>query len=98
MYEFQLVGGAEKIERFFPMSQAPAIGKRIQHNGKTYMRIVSVAQIDADVANRARGYPYVSSALPRNLPGADHTADGKPIIRSRTHEKNVMAQHGLVRT
>lgn len=99
MYEFQLVGGVEKVERFFPMAEAPAFGTRITVDGKSYIRIASVAQIDADVKNRVHGYPYVSHTLPRNtdLAGCKHDHRGRPIIESRTHEKEVCAQTGRIR-
>lgn len=37
-------------------------------------------------------YPYVSSRLPRNIPGVPCTRSGKPIILSKSHEREVAAQ------
>lgn len=39
-------------------------------------------------------YPYTSSVLPRFMKGCRHTRDGKPIIESKAHERNVMAGGG----
>jgi hypothetical protein len=97
LYEFQLVGGTHRVEKFYSIAEAPDLGTQIEVDGKKYIRIMSTPQIDADVKNRARGYPYVSNALPLELPGAQHTPEGKPIIRSRLHEKEVAARHGLIR-
>jgi hypothetical protein len=97
MYEFQLVGGTEVVERHFRMSEAPDLGAPLVINGKTYRRIVSIPQIDADVQNRVHGYPHVSHTLPRNVGDCEHDSRGRPIIRSRLHEKEVCAQTGRIR-
>jgi hypothetical protein len=41
-----------------------------------------------------RKYPYVSNQLPRGMKGCRHTKVGKPIIESKTHERNIMAGGG----
>lgn len=41
--------------------------------------------------------PYVSNRLPRNLKGCRCTPDGKPIIESRSQERNIMARDGYAR-
>lgn len=42
-------------------------------------------------------YPYVSSRLPKNMPGCRVTDKGKPIIESKSHEANIAARHGYRR-
>jgi hypothetical protein len=37
-------------------------------------------------------YPYVSSRLPRNLEGCRCTPEGKPIVESKSHEANILAE------
>ena len=44
-----------------------------------------------------RKYPYVSSRLPKNLAGCDCDKYGKPVITSKSHEREVMARHNLRR-
>lgn len=51
----------------------------------------------AALANEIRGYPYVSSRLPRDLEGCRHDPIGKPIIESKSHEKEVMSRTGMRR-
>lgn len=99
IYEFQIVGGTEVIEESFSIKDCPELGTLIHRNGHTYRRIMSAPQIDADVKNICRGYPYISSSMPRNgaVPGCEHDKKGRPIIRSRLHEKEVCAMGGLVR-
>ena len=36
-------------------------------------------------------YPRVSFTLPRWMKGCEHTRDGKPIVRDKAHERNIMA-------
>lgn len=96
IYEFQATDGT-KVERFFSAKNAPDLGKTIRFGGKTYRRIMSTPQISADVKNVVHKYPYVSRSLPRHMPGAQHTKEGMPIIRSRQHEREVGAQQGLKR-
>ncbi len=97
LYEFQLVGGTERIERSYPMSEAPEIGAKIKVGGKSYVRIFSVPELDAGIAQVVNGYPYQARNLPQGLEGADHDANGRCIIRSRLHEKEFSARHNLRR-
>lgn len=91
-YEFTDEHG-NLVEVDLPMSQAPSIGTAITHEGRRLVRIPSAVQVDP-ASNRSQ-YPYVSSALPRNLEGCRTTRGGKPIIESKRHERNIMAQHGF---
>ena len=96
-YECIDVESGEKHDVFCRMSEAPKIGEQFVHDGRTVVRLASEMHVSADVAARVHGYPYSSRALSRNLAGCDTDRAGRPIIRSRTHEREVMARHGLDR-
>ena len=94
-YEFRTESG-QVIEVVFSMSDAPAVGSTYEHPMfGTVTRIVSRAQVSPNFTTST--YPYVSHALPRNLPGTRCDAHGHPIIHSRREERNVASQHGFVR-
>lgn len=79
MYEFQLVGGTETIERYYPAAQAPELGAKILAGGKAYMRIISVGP---EVC--VKSYGHVSYSLPRNCKDAPHyDAQGRPAFESK---------------
>ncbi|MGD9631424.1 MAG: hypothetical protein AB7V18_19465 [Pyrinomonadaceae bacterium] len=42
-------------------------------------------------------YPYVSNRLPRNLEGCKTDHNGKPVVMSKKHEREIMAKHGYSR-
>ncbi len=57
-----------------------------------YERVYGNHQTNSDpVTGR---FPVASNALPRWLPGCDHTEDGKPIITSRSHRASICSEHG----
>lgn len=93
VYPFRDEATGRTVEVFFAMTDAPAIGSTVEHDGRRLTRLVSAFQVDP-ATNRSQ-YPYVSNALPRRLPGCRTNRQGKPIIESRRHERNVMAQHGF---
>lgn len=97
IYEFQLVGGTERIERSYPMRTVPAIGEKIMVGERVFMRVLSLPEIDAGVGQKVSGYPYLARNLPQGLPGADHAANGSCIIRSQNHEKQFASRHKLKR-
>lgn len=92
LYEF-LDKDGNVVEISMSMREAPPIGSIIAHDGKQLTRIASSMQVDP-ATNRSQ-YPYVSNALPRRLPGCSTTRDGKPVVMSKRHERNIMAQHGF---
>ena len=92
IYEFKDDHG-NVVEISMSMREAPSIGSIIVHEGRHLTRIASEMQVDPG-SNRSQ-YPYVSHALPRRLEGCKTTPDGKPLIMSKRHERNVMAQHGF---
>jgi len=85
-----------KVRLCFCMADAPSIGSVIALDGETYRRLPET-DVQVDVGAVRWKYPYVSQSLPRNLKGCKTTRQGKPIIRSRTHEANVAAEHGYER-
>lgn len=82
-------------ELFFGMKDAPSIGSEVEQDGVKWIRIASDFTVDPGT-NRYQ-YPYVSSALPRNLKGCKTTKSGKPVIMSRRHERNIAAMHGYAK-
>ncbi len=92
IYEF-LDQNCNHVELSMSMAEAPSIGAIITHEGRTLTRIASFMQIDP--ATNRHQYPYVSTSLPRRLSGCKVTGQGKPIIESKRHERNIMAQHGF---
>lgn len=97
MYEFRAVDGSgDTIERSYPMSKAPPLGKRIKHGGRIFERVVSTS-VQTDMKPSHWNYPVVSRALPRKLKGCRHTDKGHTIIENRKHEQDLCAKHGLRR-
>jgi hypothetical protein len=94
-YEFVTEGGMT-VECVLRMSDAPAIGSMFQHPTLgPIRRVASSAQVSPNFTTST--YPYVSHALPRNLPGVKCDRQGKPIIHSRREERNVASRNGYVR-
>lgn len=93
-YEFEDPDG-NVVEIDLRMAEAPPIGGIIERDGRSLRRIASLPQVDPGT-NRGQ-YPYVSHSLPRRLAGCRTTRQGKPIIESKRHERNVMAQHGYAK-
>lgn len=95
IYEFEDPNG-QIIEISFSMACAPVIGSIISHNGMDLRRVVS-ASVQVDPGTCRGQYPYVSHSLPRGLDGCKVTRDNKPIVMSKRHERNIMAQHGYAK-
>jgi hypothetical protein len=96
IYEFVNVTTGEARDFFYLMNEAPKIGEIVDHQGQDYRRVVNF-QMDAGMEAKVHGYPYLSSSLPRNLKGCETNRQGKPIITSRNHERDVMDRHGYNR-
>lgn len=94
-YSFLNESTGEQSELWFAMADAPSIGSTVSIDGIEYVRVVGDYQIDTG-ANRSQ-YPYVSNSLPKNLSGMKADRNGKPVIMSKRHEREVMAQHGYVK-
>ena len=91
IYEFEAKDG-ERIELMMPSGKAPKVGADIEHEGKVFKRIASATSSPAKVWR-----PYVSSRLPRNMPGCECTPEGKPIINTQATERSVGARLGWER-
>lgn len=50
-----------------------------------YRRVYSNVQVQTDPVVK----PFLSNSLPRNAPGVECAPDGRPIIKSRAHAKEV---------
>ena len=96
MYEFENVGTGEKRDFHSLMDSAPCIGEIVEHSGEKWRRIVNF-QVDVGMEAKVHGYPYVSNSLPRNLEGCETTKQGKPIVKSRNQEREIMNRHGYER-
>tara|TARA_R110000824_G_scaffold6213_2_gene28756 strand:+ start:12244 stop:12540 length:297 start_codon:yes stop_codon:yes gene_type:complete len=96
IYEFVNIETGESRELHYQMGSAPVIGEIIKKNGEEYRRVSSF-QVDSGIDAKVHGYPYLSNSLPRNLEGCDTNRQGKPIITSRNHEKEVISRHGYER-
>ncbi len=92
LYEF-LDADGNVVEIAMSMRDAPPIGSIIEHEGRQLTRIVSDMQVDPGT-NRSQ-YPYVSHALQRRLEGCKTTRDGKPVVMSKRHEREIMSRHGF---
>ena len=96
IYEFVNDRTGDAVELSFSMNTVPSIGEIIEHEGEKLRRIAG-CQVDAGMEAKVHGYPYVSSSLPRNLKGCDTNRQGKPIVTSRRHEREVISRHGYSR-
>ena len=90
------VHSGEEVEVHRPMSAAPRIGQEFPFEGRIVRRVAS-CHVHEGVAAMVHGYPYTSNSLPRNLGGCSTDSAGRPIVRSRRHERELMARHGLER-
>ena len=91
MYEFQTPDG-DVVEKFIPMKDAPDFGEVVDVDGVPCKRIASPSAV-----SRPTWTPYVSSRLPKNLPGFECTKSGKPIISSQAVERNAASKLGWSR-
>tara|TARA_R100000664_G_scaffold2132_1_gene5500 strand:- start:1830 stop:2132 length:303 start_codon:yes stop_codon:yes gene_type:complete len=97
VYAFQTNSG-EEVESFFSFDDAPSIGDKVIIDGVECTRIASFILDSAGIERKTHKYPYVSRALPRNLSGVgNYDKQGRPVIRSQAHERNVAAEHGYVK-
>ena len=96
IYDFVNDTTGKTVELHYSMADVPSIGEIIEHEGERLRRIAG-CQIDAGIDAKVHGYPYLSSSLPRNLKGCDTNRQGKPIVTSRRHEREVISRHGYSR-
>lgn len=93
IYEFRRIEDGAIVEASLPMSQAPDFGQVVVIGGKPCIRIASSpAFVRGD-----NWKPYVSHRLPRNLKGVKCDPHGKPIVESRSQEREIAAKLGWER-
>jgi len=85
------------VEHFFDTSNAPSIGEQVMVDGVLCTRRASFLIDSAGIERKTHKYPYVSRSLCRNIEGCNTTEDGKPIITSQNHEREVAARHDMVK-
>jgi hypothetical protein len=95
-YTFETSDG-KRTTGVYRMADAPRIGDTVTIAGEQCVRVPDSFQLDADIANVVHGYPYESNSLPRGLSGCAKSKRGKPIVQSRSHERELMARHNLRR-
>lgn len=90
-YQFQAKNG-DVIEQMHPMSRIPA---SVKVKGRVFKRIISRGGhfFNAEqVAIQAHGYPRVDFTVPKGDLGAGTSKSGHAIIKSPTHEREVIAR------
>lgn len=90
--------GGQEVESFFTADLAPRIGDKVEINGAECTRVASFILDSAGIERKTHKYPYVSRALPRNLPGVEnYDKQGRPVIKSQGHERDVAARHNMIK-
>lgn len=54
-------------------------------------------KVNAEQVKSGQQYPYASRRLPRGLEGCPTDSEGRTVIQSPRHEREVMARHGYER-
>ena len=97
VYLFRDEKGIE-VESYYRYEDAPRIGDTVDIGGSKCTRVASFIIDSAGIERKTHKYPYVSRALPRNLTGVNnYDKQGRPIIRSQSHERDVAARHDMVK-
>ena len=96
-YVFKDAETGEKIDRYFPIAEAPRFGETIIVDGREYVRQLNFNLDSAGIARKTHKYPYLSRSLPRDLNGCECNSKGQPIIKSQAHERNVAAEHDMAK-
>jgi hypothetical protein len=91
------LGHTKEVNKPMSQSHTPETCEKCDRFMERDYQAEGASAATAKLANDIRGYPYVSSRLPRDLPGCKHDSLGKPIIMSKRHEREVMARHNLKR-
>lgn len=97
IYEFESKSG-QRLELYYPISEAPPIGTVVNVEGEDFVRIPSMPVVHQD------DKPVVSHASPRwhgmkEKKGGfyrNYTKDGKPIIGSRAERKQAQRDAAAV--
>lgn len=101
MYVFRAEDGTE-VELPFTMADVPSIGDTVEVDGKTFRRVFCGHGGDHITVQHSK-FPYLSSTMdptPGSVKGGItvRTKRGKDkvLIKSRKHEREVMARNDLV--
>ena len=91
MYEFQVVGGAETIERYFPAAECPELGSTLRVGEKVYRRILSRSP-----EVRVKNFAHVVRNLPMNCKGAPaYDKQGRPAFSSQKQVEEFAKRNGM---
>lgn len=85
------------VEHLMSSGDVPSIGEKMVIDGKECTRMASFIIDTAGIDRKTHKYPYVSRSLCRNAGGCKTTKDGKPIVTSQRHEREVAARHDMER-
>jgi len=112
-YLFEDIKTGEEVELDYPFGKAPSIGVIVNvppppvecgyvtHHSwdctRALRRIASFSLDSGGIARKTWGYPFVSHALPKGCCPDSCTADGKPIVKSQRHERDILARTGYIR-
>ncbi len=97
LYAFVDENGLEH-ELFYNSSDVPSIGTTVEGDGKVLTRVASFILDTAGIERKTHKYPYVSRSLSRNLEGVgSYDGQGRPIIKSQSHERDVASRHGMIK-
>lgn len=91
-YEFEDCETGVRVEKLLPASAAPRLDSIVWIDGRRCRRVVSVPARPTPVWRS-----YISHRLPRFCPGAEHTADGKPIVQTQAQERDLCSRLGFER-
>jgi hypothetical protein len=73
---------------FFPMSQAPAIGELVEHEGRVLRRVASMPGVNMGFR------PFASYSLPKNDPNArEFDSAGRPCFNTERSVREFMARN-----
>ncbi len=100
-YVFRAEDG-EEVELPFEMDEAPTIGETVEVDGKTFKRVFC-GMIGVGIIAMHSKYPYLSSHMdptPGSVKGGitvqTKRGKAKVLIKSKKHEREVMARNDLV--
>ena len=101
IYEFVDETTGEIHEISYRMAAVPSIGDVIIHKGRPVKRLFCGVIGEGTIAQKSK-YPYLSSSMScKNAPcelGKDpRSGKVKPIIKNAQHEREIMAEYGLVK-
>lgn len=97
IYEFMDDKG-RIIEQSFAMADAPSVGTIVDVDDPDTGEPIKATRIYSSHEVRGDNWkPYISDRLPRHMKGVPCTPGGKPIITSRSQEREICAEHGYVR-